>query len=53
MKGRKGGRRPKANPPPPVSGLKGRAISNPKLGAQGRKLLSKHYANKYRTMRRG
>lgn len=38
------GRRPKAPPAPAV---------NPKLGAETRKLLGKHYANKYRTTRRG
>ena len=28
-------------------------IANPKINAQARKLLGKHYASKYQTMRRG
>jgi hypothetical protein len=42
-------------PPAPVAGRKGRAgaLPNPKVGAQARKLLGKHYASKYQTMRRG
>ena len=61
MKRRKTGKHPpKASPPPPTAKLKGRAnpipkpaISNPKIGAQARRLLGKHYAGKYQTMRRG
>jgi hypothetical protein len=48
------GKPPKAPPPVPVAGRKERAgaVPNPKLGAQARKLLAKHYASKYQTMRR-
>jgi hypothetical protein len=55
MKRRKPGRRPKAQPLAPVAGRKGRAgaIANPKVGAQIRKVLAKHYASKYQTVRRG
>jgi hypothetical protein len=61
MKRSKAGKRPpKASPPPPVAKLEGRrnpipkpAIANPKIGAQARRLLGKHYASKYQTMRRG
>jgi hypothetical protein len=55
MKRRKPGKRPKAQPPAPVAGRKGRAgaLANPKVGAQMRKVLAKHYASKYQTMRRG
>ena len=55
MTRRRTARRPPPANPPPVTGLKARAgaIANPKVGAQARKLLGKHYANKYRTMRRG
>ena len=45
---------PRAKAPPPVAPRKGRgAVPNPKLADQSRKVLGKHYANKYRTLRRG
>ena len=55
MKRRKPGQPPKIPPPAPVAGRKGRAsaIPNPKVAAQSRKVLAKHYASKYQTMRRG
>jgi hypothetical protein len=42
-------------PPAPVAGRKRRAgaLPNPKIGAQARKLLGKHYASNYQAMRRG
>jgi hypothetical protein len=46
-------RKPKVNAPVPVGKLRAGALPNPKLGAQARKLLGKHYASKYQTMRRG
>ena len=39
-------KKPKPAPPPPRN-------ENQALTAQNRKLLGKHYANKYRTNRRG
>jgi hypothetical protein len=60
MKRSKARKRPKASPPPAVAKLERRrnpipkpAIANPKIGAQARRLLGKHYASKYQTMRRG
>lgn len=54
MKRRKPGQ-PRRSRRPPVTGRKGRAgaIPNPKVAAQSRKVLCKHYASKYQTMRRG
>ncbi|HSA82729.1 MAG TPA: hypothetical protein VLE23_18065 [Geminicoccaceae bacterium] len=49
---RAGKRTPKAKAPPPDAKLKG-VLANPKVGAQARRLLGKHYASKYQTMRRG
>ena len=48
-----GKRKVKANAPVPVAKLRAGAFPNPKVGAQARKLLGKHYASKYQTMRRG
>ena len=55
MKRRKPGQPPKIPPPAPVAGRKVRAgaIPNPKVAAQARKVLCKHDASKYQTMRRG
>ena len=60
MKRSKARKRPPKASPPPVAKLEGRrnaipkpAIANPKIGAQARRLLGKHYASKYQTMRRG
>ena len=64
MRGRKSGKR-KADAAPPVAEVGRRrsaipkaagprpASPNPKLGAETRKRLAKHYASKYQTMRRG
>jgi hypothetical protein len=46
-------RPPRANARPPVARLRRGGAGNPKLGAQTRKRLGKHYASKYRTGRRG
>ena len=48
-----GKRKPKAKAPLPEAKLRAGALPNPKVGAQGRKLLGKHYASRYQTMRRG
>ena len=54
MKRSKAGRRtPKSMAPLPAAKLPAGALPNPKPGAQARKLLGKHYASKYQTMRRG
>jgi len=62
---RPGKRPPEPKPAPPAAGDPGRprptpqaagpqrAKPNPKLGAQARQRLGKHYASKYQTMRRG
>ena len=47
-----GKRKPKTKAPLPET-LRAGASRNPKLGAQTRRLLGKHYASKYQTMRRG
>jgi hypothetical protein len=53
-RGHSAGRPPRAKAPPPVAPGKGHGtITNPKLADQTRKVLGKHYANKYRTLRRG
>ena len=49
-----GERPPKAKAPPPAAEPKGQGqVPNPKLADQTRKVLGKHYANKYGTTRRG
>jgi hypothetical protein len=54
MKFSKAGRRPpKSKAPLPAAKPRAGALPNPKVGAQARKLLGKHYASKYQTMRRG
>ena len=48
-----GKRRPQAKAPLPEAKLRAGARPNPKVGVQARRLLGKHYASKYQTMRRG
>ena len=49
-----GERPPRAKAPPPAVEPKGQGqVPNPKLADQTRKVLGKHYANKYGTTRRG
>jgi hypothetical protein len=46
--------KPTRKAPPPVTKPKpGGRVPNPRLADQTRKVLGKHYANKYRTQRRG
>jgi hypothetical protein len=52
-RGHSAGRPPKAKAPPGAPRKGQGAITNPKLADQTRKVLGKHYANKYRTLRRG